>query len=324
MVREFAIVPELFDLSHPDRPDAHFVVTELFRDLMQSGLLRVDEDEKWIEEVKDYLRDTKPDQLEKHIFKSVLGPSGGCLVPLGKMGSSGDPEQALDWMAFFRRSWSQKAFNGVVGVSDNMSGNPVVLHYRQLHDADWWVARCDSWQIKQSVEGYWGLVESIIHTTPYLVFVDPYFAPCKGRYKDFPKLMRKIANVNPSMEIVIHTVSEEGPDYSDSTWRRMDALHEMSAMFKNGLRLVLWNRSDLAGIKTERYLLSGSKSFSLSHAFAIQGGVSTVSLIGKQHRSEVDSCLARNRSSLTLYRHYRKKGSSEPQRFLDVNFRLFQ
>jgi hypothetical protein len=319
MIREYAMLPELLDLSHPERPDAQFVVGELFRDLMQSGMLRVDEEGKWIEEVKEYLRETKPGLLQKHLFKSVFGPSGGCLVPLGRLGASAEQGITPDWMGFFRQSWSCKAFKGVVGVSDGENGSPAVLHYRQLQDADWWADRCDSWQIKQSVAGYWSLIESILHTTPYLVFVDPHFAPGESYYDGFPKLMQKIAHANPCMEIVIHTTFKEEPE-----WHRLDVLKHMSAGFKNGLKVVIWNRFDLAGIKTERYLLTASKSFSLTHAFATQGGVSTVSLIRNQHRSEVDSFLARNRSARTLYRHYHQSGPSEPQRFLDVSSPLFQ
>ncbi len=307
LLADYAITPDVFDLTSYSNEDACRAYIELIREpLLTEGLVRDLRKGEWRRLFND---DRRPwHQRGKELVKKLFTQQR--LIEF-EPALSNRPAEDQDWCAEALTTHQLLPFTGGIisteAVKNAYPDEPLVARIDRLGSAQWWASRSPSVRPYRTTEDYKEHLDLVLRHSNSLLFIDPYLDPTKRQYPRFHELLVHAGNRTPSPLIEIHRVWYEGsgPGQRDVRESLVPNFRERleSPLRSAGLQIEVFVWDDFH----DRYLISNLMGISLPNGFdttAKPNDRTTWNRLGRDDRDDVQREFDKASKRHTLHRQF--------------------
>ena len=275
LLADYAITPDVFDLTSYSNEDACTARLETIREAMLTeGLVRDLRSGQWRALFR--LSNRPWHRRGKELVKKLA--TQGRLIGFPPALAS-TPLDDLDWCAEALGSHAASPLRGGIIVTERVkqdhATNALVSRIDRLSSAPWWAARGPSVKLNRTLADYQKHLDPILRCSNSLLFIDPHLDPARPGYGDFGKLLAGSGGRKPSPTIEIHRVCYEGSGRNRRFPMTNDGAY-FKRRFRDCLAVPLRNASVRAEVFVwddfhDRYLISNLIGISLPNGFDTGG-----------------------------------------------------
>lgn len=268
LLADYAITPDVFDLTSYSNEDACRAYIELIREpLLTEGLVRDLRKGEWRRLFND---DSRPwHQRGKELVKKLFTQQR--LIEFGPA-LSNRPVEDQDWCVEALATHQLFRFTGGIisteAVKNVYPDESLVARVDRLGSAQWWASRSPSVSPYRTTEDYKEHLDLVLRHSNSLLFIDPYLDPTKAQYREFYEFLIHAGNRIPSPLIELHRVCYEGSGPN----RQILNIEDIEKNFRHGLESYLRSAGLEATVFVwddfhDRYLISNLIGISLPYGF---------------------------------------------------------
>lgn len=217
MLREFALSPEVLFASAYGVTDkdgefvqadnhGHLALTALWKGIERGGVIRDLADGQWSGNILE--RNDELHVRSRELLKN-LKKDGRIVKALTQKNAS--PTAELDWLNEALASHNGEPELAQFFGTDAFCSTLRAVDYQQLPKGVSKLPFCApfsgggcSIKVGRDVDAYWAALKPLAKYSRSLMFIDPYLDLSAANYRDFMKLLRAIADINPKVEIELH------------------------------------------------------------------------------------------------------------------------
>jgi len=207
MLAELALVPDIFDASNYEGPEAcDSSIRALRVPLFELALVRDLRDGGWSQFVRDSYGRLHP--RTKEILKKLV-KSRRLLLGQGALPDT--PTDGLGWCREALASHEQTSLTAVVAtkpICDAVKQRELVIPIDSLSDEEWRARLAASRRLGRTTADYLAVLRLVLAHANSLQFIDPYLDPTKFNYREFPELL-VAARRDPPPRIEIHRACKD-------------------------------------------------------------------------------------------------------------------
>lgn len=204
MLAEFAITPNALRAKSYTDPDFGRVCLSRLYDCLRNEAVARNIGGKWNGGMQAAIGGFHPlaKEIIEHLFKR------GRVVPDEAI-QSWDPESDSGWPDLAMASHRRNALDLIVTRGASLvPGSAPLTDVSKIDLSAWWKTRTESVQVGQSLPSYIDVLARVAKTSRKLMFIDPFLDPEKSNYGDFPRLLAKLAELNPHLFFEIHVAEK--------------------------------------------------------------------------------------------------------------------
>lgn len=292
MLRDLAIIPDIFDPSCYSQPDiCQFHLKEIKDELLNAALARNLFDGSLTEYFHENTGRWHP--KGKELLKKLAIQNR--FYKFSSIGAE-KPANDIQWAAEAVAGHDRKPLtNGVILSHLNAPSFqkiPVVCSIEQLDSVRWWQNRPISVQVQRRTNEYIKALSLVLNHSNSLMFIDPHLDPSKRSYREFQNILLATRRTPPLPKIEIHRVC-----YYGSGQKRVEETNENWEMTFRGklgsaLRLI-GNNAEVFIWKEfhRRYLISDLIGIFLDNGMDISDNPDDILQMARLDRADRDSIL---------------------------------
>lgn len=291
LLADYAITPDVFDVTSYSTAGECEARLETIRDAMTEGLVRDLRNGEW---GTVFASDDRPWHRRGTELVKKLAKQGRLVRHEPEQFAP--PAHDRQWCAEALATHATQPFTGGVIVTKSVKSEyrrePTVARIDRLAGAWWWASRSPSVRLQRTRDDYEAQLDAVLRCSNSLIFIDPHLDPAKRRYRSFGALLTRAGRRAPVPKIEIHRICYEGSGPGRRFPMRDDATY-FERVFRNDLASGL----RAAGLRAEvfvwddfhdRYLISNLIGISLSNGFDTKANQTTTwTRLGRKDRDDV-------------------------------------
>lgn len=257
MIGEFAILPKALRQNSYADPDLARMCLQRLYDCIRNEAVARNLAGKWAESVRSQsgLHPCAREILE-HLAKA------GRLVP-DQMTFPYAPGCDQDWLHAALDSHRKNPLDLIVTRGGMQSERPlpaIASDIKELDRSLWSRNSSGTIRVEPSIDGYFRSLSQIAKLSKRLVIIDPFLNPEEPNYRDFPRLLVKLIELNRGLFVEIHVKDKEGKHARMEPFK----MALQSIKWSGELQLHVWDKfhdryviSNLLGVSMQRGLEFG-------------------------------------------------------------------
>jgi hypothetical protein len=291
MLREYAVLPDIFDSSCYSLPDLCGIhLQNLKESLLQEVLVRDLRQGGWSTFVREQLSQWHP--RAKELFKKLvqqrrLRPSAVAL-PIS-------PSNYTDWCHEALASHRMDPLTGIICSNCSASSFPdcaEVASIERLSNTPWWQCRSPSLRLERTTQAYLKVLRRIFTHANSLMFIDLHLDPSRYGYREITHLFQASQRTGvPPALIEIHRVCYVGSGRERRIiptveWERIFRQELSEALRQPGIQVNVYIWDDFH----DRYLITDLIGISMPNGFDISGApneMTTWTRLGRLDKDDI-------------------------------------